>query len=117
MDLRTKAFLIGVVGDFILQIIVKLKGDFAGLKDYFNQHGMMESLMIGGGIMLISTYLYQILKLPLTLPYLFLYGGILDILWRQLNLMPSLEHTYYAALTPFQSFIWGGIPMVMILLF
>ena len=116
MDLRTKAFFIGMIGDFTLQQIVKYKGNFAGLRDYFKQHGVFESLCIAGGIMFISTYIYQQLKLPLTIPYLFIYGGILDVLWRQLNLMPSLEHTYYAALNPIQSFIWGSIPMMMILI-
>lgn len=116
MDLRIKAFFIGVLGDMILQTIVKLKGNFAGLKGYFEQHGILESLMIAGGIMFISTHFYQLAKLPITIPYLFIYGGILDILWRQLNLMPSLENTYYKAVNPIQSFIWGGIPMMMILL-
>ena len=116
MDLRTKAFFIGLIGDLTLQSIVKLKGNFAGLKDYFMLHGIFESACIAGGIMFIATYVYQRLKLPLTIPYLFIYGGILDILWRQLNLMPSLEHTYYAALNPIMSFIWGSIPMMMILI-
>ena len=116
MDLRTKAFFIGMIGDLTLQQIVKYQGNFAGLRDYFNQHGILESMMIGAGIMFIATYVYQQLKLPLTVPYLFIYGGILDILFRQLNLMPSLEHTYYAALNPIMSFIWGGIPMIMILI-
>ena len=116
MDLLTKSFFIGVLGDMTLQIIVKLNGNFAGLKGYFEQHGILESFMIAGGIMFVSTYIYKQLKLPLTIPYLFIYGGILDILFRQLNLMPSLEHTYYAALNPVQSFIWGGIPMLMILI-
>jgi hypothetical protein len=116
MDLRIKAFFIGLFGDMILQTIVKFKGNFAGLKGYFKQHGILESIMIGAGIMLISTHFYELTKLPITFPYLFIYGGILDILWRQLNLMPSLEHTYYAALNPIESFIWGGIPMIMILL-
>jgi len=116
MDLRTKAFFIGMIGDFILQQIVNYKGNFAGLKDYFKQHGVFESLCIAGGIMFISTYIYQQLKLPLKPLPLFIYGGILDVLWRQLNLMPSLEHTYYAALNPIQSFFWGGAPMLLILL-
>lgn len=116
MDLTTKAFFIGMIGDAILQIIVKMKGNFAGLKGYFEQHGIFESMCIAGGIMFISTYIYKQLKLPLKLVPLFIYGGILDILWRQLNLMPSLEHTYYAALNPVQSFIWGSIPMMMILI-
>ena len=116
MSLTTKAFFIGMLGDFILQNIVKFKGNFAGLRDYFLQHGMFESLCIAGGIMFLSTYIYEQTGLPLTVPYLFIYGGILDILFRQLNLMPSLEHTYYAALNPIQSFVWGSIPMIMILI-
>lgn len=115
MDLKTKSFFIGLLGDFILQQIVKYRGNFAGLRDYFGQHGILESMMIGAGIMFIATYVYEQLKLPLTPIYLFIYGGILDILFRYLNLMPSLEHTYYSALNPIQSFIWGGIPMLMIL--
>ena len=116
MDITTKAFFIGIIGDATLQLIVKIKGNFAGLKGYFEQHGIFESMCIAGGIMFIATYLYKQMKLPLTIPYLFIYGGILDILWRQLNLMPSLEHTYYDALNPIQSFIWGSIPMLLILI-
>ena len=117
-----RSFFIGVIGDAILQMITKYRDsqgkNFAGLRDYFKHHGIFESLLIAGGIMFICTYLYLILGLPLSppksLPYLFIYGGLLDVLWRQLNLMPSLEHTYYAALNPVLSFIWGGIPMLMI---
>lgn len=116
MNLTTKAFFIGIVGDMILQTIVKLRGNFAGLKGYFEQHGIFESLCIAGGIMFIVTYIYQQTGLPLTIPYLFIYGGLLDILFRYLNLMPSLEHTYYAALNPIQSFFWGGAPMLLILI-
>ena len=116
MDLRTKAFFIGMIGDSILQMIVRYRGDFAGLKGYFEQHGIFESLCIAGGIMFIATYIYQQLGLPMKIIPLFIYGGILDILWWKFNLMPSLEHTYYAALNPIQSFFWGGFSTILILI-
>ena len=107
-----KSFFVGVVGDMALQIIVKKKGNFAGLKDYFEQHGQIESYMIAGGLMFFLAFLYELSGLPLTNEFLFIYGGIWDILFRQLRLMPSLDG-YYEALTPVMSFIWGGLPMLL----
>ena len=48
MNYNQKAFIIGMIGDFLLQQIVKYhpKGDFAGLKSYFKIHGSFESLLI-----------------------------------------------------------------------
>ncbi len=48
MNYNQKAFIIGMIGDFLLQLIVKYhpKGDFAGLKSYFKIHGRFESLLI-----------------------------------------------------------------------
>lgn len=111
-ELIFTAFIVGVLGDSILQSA----GDIAGLKPYFKQHGIFESLLIAGGIMFISTWLFLILKLPLNYVTLFIYGGVLDIIWRKFNLMPSLTKTYYNALNPVYSFIWGGIPMILVLL-
>ena len=107
-----KSFFVGVVGDIILQIIVKEKGNFAGLKDYFKQHGQMESYMIAGGMMFALSFLYELTGLPLNNVYLFIYGGIWDLLFRYLRLMPSLDG-YYKSLNHIQSFIWGGIPMIL----
>lgn len=113
-----KSFFIGVIGDALLQIIVRQQGNFAGLRDYFAQHGVLESLFIAGGTMFVATWIYIMLGLPSSSIYfLFIYGGILDIIWRNANLMPSLQNTYYKALNPIQSFIWGGIPMTLLLLF
>lgn len=117
MNILLKSFYIGVIGDFLLQIITYYKGNFAGLRDYFKQHGIFESLMIAGGIMFISTHLFILLKIPFNYFYLFIYGGILDIIWWYFNLMPSLKNTYYKALNPVLSFVWGGIPMMLIILF
>lgn len=118
MDLRVlyKSFFIGFFGDAILQLITYFRGDIAGLKKYFQIHGSFEALLIAGGIMFISTYVFMALKLKFSYAILFLYGGILDLLWRYLRLMKSLD-SYYEALDPITSFIWGGIPMILIKLF
>ena len=115
--LLSTAFFVGIIGDAILQLSVKLRPNLniGGLRDYFKQHGIFESLLIAGGTMLIATWFFLKLKIPLTYFNLFVFGGVLDILWRQLNLMPSLKNTYYEALNPVESFIWGGIPMMMVL--
>jgi hypothetical protein len=41
-----------------------------------------------------------------------LYGGLFDVAFRQFRLMPSLDD-YYKALHPVESFVWGGIPLVI----
>lgn len=107
-----KAFFVGIVGDFCLQLIVKQRGNFAGLRDYFKQHGIVESLMIAGGLMFILAYIYEMTGLPLNNGMIFIYGGLWDIAFRQLRIMPSLDG-YYRALNPIQSFVWGGIPMLI----
>jgi hypothetical protein len=66
--------------------------------------------------MYVCTYGFLLTGLELNAFNLFIYGGVMDVLWRQGNLMPTLQHTYYAALSPLLSFIWGGIPMMLILL-
>lgn len=113
ISFRDKAFLVGVVGDIFLQLYIRLFRDLAGLKPYFQRHYPFESVCIAAATMYIVAYLYELTGLPLTIPYLFIFGGIADIVWRQFKLMPSLDQTYYKALTPIESFIWGGIPMVL----
>ena len=116
MDYTTANFFIGFFGDILLQLIVKVRGDIAGLAPYFKLHQPFESASIAGGLMFLVAYIYDKLGFKKSFINLFIYGGILDILWRNLNLMPTLEHTYYKALGPVVSFIWGGIPMVIYLL-
>ena len=112
MNYNKKAFIIGMIGDFLLQQIVKYhpKGDFAGLKSYFKIHGQFESLFIAGGMMYFFGMLFDLLKQPKTFFNLAIYSSILDILFRQFRLFPSLDG-YYKALTPLQSIIWAIIPM------
>ena len=117
MSILIKSFFIGFFGDLILQIIVKIRGNYGGLNDYFQIHGPLESMMIGAGIMFILTYIYQLLKLPFKPIPLFLFGAIADVIWRQLNLMPTLKNTYYKILTPIESAFWGGFANLLLILF
>lgn len=116
MNILDKSFWIGFFGDLLLQIITIFRGDFAGLKNYFEIHGIFESLLIASGIMYVSTWLFLKTGLKMTFFNLFIFGGLLDVLWRVLNLMPSLK-TYYMSLNPLVSFIWGGIPMMLLKIF
>lgn len=111
-----KSFFIGLFGDIILQGIVYFRGNIAGLKKYFQIHGPFEAVLIAAGIMFISAYSFMLSGLKFSYTNLFIFGGILDLLWRYLRLMKSLD-SYYAALDPVTSFIWGGIPMIITKLF
>ena len=113
MNFRDKAFFIGMGGDLALQVITKQRGDFAGLKEYYEIHGEIESLFIAGGMMFGFSYLYQLSGLPITNTNLFLYGGMLDVIFRNGKISKTLNETYYKNTTPLQSFIFGGIPMVL----
>lgn len=111
-SLKTKAFLVGFFGDIGLQTISNQRGNIAGLKPYFEKHGSHESALIAAGLMFLWAWIWELSGLPQNNFLLFLYGGVLDILYRNLNLMPSLEHTYYDAMDPISSFAWGGLPFV-----
>ena len=116
MNFSQKAFLVGVVGDLALQSFINNKNDLANLEQYFIQHGPLESATIAGGLMYAVSKVYELSELPLQPVPLFLYGGFLDIIFRQFHLYPSLNKTYYQALTPIQSWFWGGVPLVLPLL-
>ena len=118
MDYPTAAFAVGFAGDALLQAIVRTTGFDWGLGVYFNQHGSLEAMTIAGGMMFLAAKGAGLATGGVAgrhaLP-LFLYGGALDVLFRHMRLFPSLDG-YYRALTPAQSFVWGGIPMVLPLL-
>lgn len=108
------ALITGIVGDFILQMITKYHpaGNFAGLKDYFNIHGSVESLFIAGGMLAFFGLMMDILIINKSIVNLIIVGAVLDIIFRFYRLFPSLDG-YYAALSIPNSIIWGSIPMVM----
>jgi len=122
MNLKEKLILtslcVGFFGDALLQLLVSqttLGGTTGwGLKEYFKQHGRAESLTIAAGMMAIfyAIYLY-VLHLPLTWYYLAAYGIVLDLLFRQFMIFPSLKG-YYAHLNYFWSAFWGAIPILLV---
>jgi len=103
------ACIVGFVGDFLLQIIGNKNW---GLQGYFKQHGPVESVFIAGGMMTIFYVLYLLLKLPLKLEYLAVYGIVLDLIFRKFRIFPSLDG-YYSALNYFESGLWGAIPLML----
>lgn len=111
-----KAFFVGLFGDITLQLIENQRPNFAGLRGYFRQHGRMESMAIASAIMYFLALVYEMLGLPKNIVYLFIYGGLWDIAFRKLKIMPSLRG-YEKALSPLQTFIWGGISLVIPSLF
>ena len=117
LDIITLATITGFVGDALLQIFTKylhLGGTTGwGLLPYFSQHGSVESTFIAGGMMAIFYIAYiKLLLLPLRLDFLALYGIILDLMFREWCIFPSLDG-YYKALNYFWSAFWGAIPMVI----
>jgi hypothetical protein len=107
------ACLTGFIGDAILQLgVYNSVGDW-GLKSYFKQHGLAESLFIAGGMMTLFYIVYiYVLQLPLKWYYLAIYGIILDYIFRKTMVFKSLEG-YYAHLNYFWSAFWGAIPMLI----
>ena len=105
------AGLVGIIGDFMLQIGTN-SGAKWGLNDYFKQHGSMEALFIAGGMMVLFYAIYLALKLPLNYPSIAVYAIVLDVLWRKLNIFPSLKG-YYERYNYFWSGLWEIIAMCL----
>ena len=92
------------------------KDETWGLRSYFQQHGVGEALCIATGMMTLFYILYfMVFHLPPDWRYLAVYGVILDWIFRQTMVFPSLKE-YYAHLSYFESALWGAIPMVLPLL-
>ena len=102
------ACIVGFVGDFLLQN--QKIGDW-GLKEYFKQHGSMESLFIAGGMMTLFYFIF-LLFFPLSYINLAIFGVVLDFVFRTFNIFPSLKG-YYTSLNYFWSAVWGAIPMML----
>lgn len=115
-SLLALACLTGIVGDFILQMLVRNNmGGITGwgLKTYFSRHGHFESMFIAGGMMTLFYIIYlYVLKLPVKWYYLIIYGVILDLIFRTFMLFPSLKG-YYKYFNHIWSAIWAIIPMLI----
>jgi preprotein translocase subunit SecG len=116
MDIVSLSCVTGFAGDALLQVGVQkgMGGPTGwGLKEYFKQHGAIEALFIPGGMLTIFFVIYiYVLKLPLTYTNLAIYGVVLDLLFRETMLFPSLDK-YYKYFNYFWSAVWGAIPMMI----
>lgn len=114
-DLISIACLTGFVGDATLQFLTQFMGGPTGwgLKPYFKLHGKAESLFIAAGMMSLFYVIYiYIIRLPITLFNLAIYGIVLDFIFRKMRLFPSLDG-YYKSLNYFWSAFWGALPLMM----
>jgi len=102
------AFFVGFFGDLFLQ----LSGLDYGLKEYFKQHGKTESLFIAGGMMFLFYFIHNSLGLPFTYEYLILNGIIMDLIFRQFRIFPSLDG-YYSNLNYFYTGFWQAFCMCL----
>jgi hypothetical protein len=109
------AALVHVIGDASLQIGTKMGADW-GLEDYFKQHNPIEALFIAGFMGVLFYAIYIALKLPLNYISMAIYAIILDLLWRKLNIFPSLNG-YYKRFGYIQSALWEVIAMLLPLFF
>lgn len=113
MKVRDIAFIIGVFGDAALQLLDNTPfGRQWGLTTYFERHGPIAALFVAGSMMYLFTGMFTLAfgQNP-SYAIVFLYGMLLDVLFRVTRVMPSLDNYYYA-LPPLTSMIWGGIPAV-----
>ena len=113
MELVAAAAIVGFVGDATLQLLVKNTDFNWGLRTYFAQHGWAESLFLAAGMLAIffAAYIYGT-GLPVTLVTMAIYGVLLDLLFRETMVFPSLQG-YYDHLNYFWSAVWGAIPMML----
>jgi hypothetical protein len=114
--LLTITMFVGILGDMGLQLLVSIGYGGSsgwGLKEYFKQHGSVESMTIAGGMMTLFYMIYiVILNLPVKWYYIAIYGVILDLIFRITMVFPSLKG-YYENLNYFWSAVWGAIPMLL----
>lgn len=106
------AFFTGFVGDMLLQLGVNYKiGDW-GLKRYFEQHGVYESLHIAGAMLALFYMLYLYTGLKVSYLNITIYAILLDLAFRKFRIFPSLDG-YYKHLNYFWSAFWAIVPMLI----
>jgi hypothetical protein len=111
----TASLLLGIIGDIALNYLTRFKRfPDVGLRSYFALHGPVESVMIAGGLMFVSMFVaLNLLKLSSynTVSGLFVIGIVIDLLFRYLRIMPSLDGMY-KSLNVIHSALWAGGPLV-----
>ena len=114
--LITIACLTGFIGDFGIQLITKKMGGPTGwgFKPYFLQHGSVESACIAAGMVTLFyiVYLY-VFRLPPVWYYMAIYAILLDLLFREMMIFPSLQE-YYKQVNYFGTAFFGGVIPLLI---
>lgn len=121
-NVAVAGFVVGFVGDAGLNFLTQVaKVLDAGLVDYFPLHGTFEALCIAGGLVALVTFVSLIIwtrvfKMSLydfipTAIYLFIFGAVLDLAFRYLHLMPTLDGMYEYLSIPVSMF-FAGSPLV-----
>jgi hypothetical protein len=118
-DASMSAFTVGFFADLALNYLTTTQDWKVGLKGYFKKHGVMESAFIAAAIMYASMWVGFTLHGVVTPQmdqgvFIFVFGLIIDNLFRFGNLMPSLECMYNALSIP-TSMFWAGGPLLFAL--
>jgi hypothetical protein len=123
-DLVLIACLTGFFGDLFLQMAPKvssLGGPTGwGLDEYFRQHGRVEAMVLAAGLVGMTYIVYLLTGLPVTIPNMFLYGCLLDVLvFHKWMIFPSLKgyYEYFKGDYVQPAIIGGGIPVALPLIF
>ena len=109
-----------IIIDGFLQIYTKYFDNLMslGLKPYFKQHGILESLSISAGLTTIFYIIYlNFLKLPIRWYYLGFYGILIDLLFRKFSLFAGLNSYYTSVnyfLTALFAFISNSLPVLIV---
>jgi hypothetical protein len=117
LNASATAYAVGIAGDIGLQLITSQPGlPGWGLRDYFKRHLPAEALMIAAGLMFATMWLLLTVwggdpGRPGTAAYLFVAGGVVDLAFRYLRIMPTLDGMYEALSVPVSMF-WAGGPIL-----
>ncbi len=114
MDPLEVAFWVGFARDALLQIITYMRGNLAGLREYFQMHGRLEAMCIAAGTTWLALRLFIAIGLPFEPLPLFLWGAALDVMWRQAHMMKTLNRTYYRHMSWWWSIICAGISLAAV---
>lgn len=107
------SLLVGFLGDLFLQWFFPSR---YGLEGYFKKHGPLMSMFIASGMMGVFSLLYVFLGLKLTILGVFIYGAILDLIFRFSPFLNPLLGEYYSTNGMGWTMLWGGIPFVLSLI-
>lgn len=113
MNFIEGSLVVGFLGDLFLQWF---QPERYGLQGYFQRHGQLQSMFLASGMMGMFSLLYLWMGLPLSLSGVFMYGMMLDMIYRYVPFLSETLGDYYSTNGMFWTMLWGGIPFVLALL-